>query len=763
MLGDDDLDIYEDLEDFQKAEDKKSEQLRAWEEKYKSAIAEIESLKAENKALGKKIKVMEVNLQNLLDTAKAEVKRKETLIDQLRKEKDDVCFRRKRPPIDGKPADTEHQNKRPKLAQPNEVSRKEPEAQKNPFRARSKEDNKTEKPKSRSNSPRHSLQKTNDNRPRSQARHPENRQKCRDRRRSRSPRPESRRYRGKDGRESRRRSRSQSPGKKIQRQKSQTITTLFGDETICSVHESPHSEMAKKLQANKDPLTPMEHYTPESAKPQPTKPAIPNECEDTAAVDGYFEKNNKVKTKPPEKDIVRQCEGFFSSVSNLNNLPIPGLNLFPDKNPIDPIDKAIEFQKDVQEPVKKVEEVCVVSASEQKEVQEDEAKTIQVPGINSADFDHNEKKAEPIEECKVNSSNNSDFGEQKEIISETVCESIMQDTKVSDMLPVEELTVNETIDETVPMDIEYDIYGDLDRSDAPSFSKNIGSTIIESAIVKDGCGSPKKASENDEGIQIIEDIRLPEIADIENIAFTVDKNLQDSENPNIDTCDKPNDESKEQERKESSSSKDEAPSKSSILYAQPDSTKVDHNDDEILENAMNELTGEQGPPGNHNSNFLNLSLAEDAIEMALEQLHQSSPDETVVTSTSNKARQTSKDLITILAQSPLQTSPLKANSPLKSPETEAPEKTPLKKRRVNMSENGDKSLTQEAPVEETSESLSCTDSDASNVTKRFSMGRTDYQFEQNKGEIVLRVKRRSRRQHRAPIEQKTIPSDGKSV
>lgn len=64
----------------------KSEQLQAWEEKHKSATAEIEALKAENKALGKKIKVMEVNLQNLLDTAKAEMKRKETLIDQLRKE-----------------------------------------------------------------------------------------------------------------------------------------------------------------------------------------------------------------------------------------------------------------------------------------------------------------------------------------------------------------------------------------------------------------------------------------------------------------------------------------------------------------------------------------------------------------------------------------------------------------------------------------------------------------------------------------------------
>lgn len=63
-----------------------TKELQAWEAKYEKALAEIEALKVENKALGKKIKTMEVNLQNLLDTAKAEVKRKETLIAELRNE-----------------------------------------------------------------------------------------------------------------------------------------------------------------------------------------------------------------------------------------------------------------------------------------------------------------------------------------------------------------------------------------------------------------------------------------------------------------------------------------------------------------------------------------------------------------------------------------------------------------------------------------------------------------------------------------------------
>ncbi|XP_062127388.1 microtubule-associated protein futsch isoform X1 [Drosophila sulfurigaster albostrigata] len=93
----DELDIYDDLDDFQKVEDEKSKELQAWETKYANAQVEISNYQMQNKALEKKIRTMEVNFQNLLDTAKAEIKRKDTMITQLRKEKDDICFRRKWP------------------------------------------------------------------------------------------------------------------------------------------------------------------------------------------------------------------------------------------------------------------------------------------------------------------------------------------------------------------------------------------------------------------------------------------------------------------------------------------------------------------------------------------------------------------------------------------------------------------------------------------------------------------------------------------
>ncbi|KAM8711150.1 hypothetical protein ACLKA7_000307 [Drosophila subpalustris] len=91
----DDLDIYNDLDEFQETEQQKSKELEEWEKKFANAQVEINNYQALNKALAKKIKTMEVNFQNLLDTAKAEIKRKDTLIAQLRKEKDDICFRRK--------------------------------------------------------------------------------------------------------------------------------------------------------------------------------------------------------------------------------------------------------------------------------------------------------------------------------------------------------------------------------------------------------------------------------------------------------------------------------------------------------------------------------------------------------------------------------------------------------------------------------------------------------------------------------------------
>ncbi|XP_017465754.1 PREDICTED: centrosomal protein of 290 kDa isoform X2 [Rhagoletis zephyria] len=93
----DDLDIYNDLDTFQQEEEKKSAELLSLESKYNDSLKTNEALQAENADLKKQIKRIGINFQNLLDTAKAEIRRKDKQIDQLRKEKDDICFRRRQP------------------------------------------------------------------------------------------------------------------------------------------------------------------------------------------------------------------------------------------------------------------------------------------------------------------------------------------------------------------------------------------------------------------------------------------------------------------------------------------------------------------------------------------------------------------------------------------------------------------------------------------------------------------------------------------
>ncbi|XP_033234775.1 cell wall adhesin EAP1 isoform X3 [Drosophila pseudoobscura] len=228
---------------------------------------------------------------------------------------------------------------------------------------------------------------------------------------------------------------------------------------------------------------------------------------------------------------------------------------------------------------------------------------------------------------------------------------------------------------------------------------------------------------------------------------------------------------------------------SNILYALPDSTKTDKSEDMVLEAAMNELTGEQEPvPSAHNTSYPNLTLAEDTIEMALQQLHQTSPDETKVTSTSNKAQKSpQKDLLQMLTESPLQLSPARSptkgikTTPMKTPDKLRVEKTPLKKRKIHLLADmqtdevvvpqtpppsqppvalgNEASVTlQNVTIDETlDESFNRSfGSDTSVVTKRCSMGSTDYQFERINDEIVLRVSRRRRRPRPSPVP----PDDG---
>ncbi|XP_065720015.2 uncharacterized protein FLASH isoform X2 [Drosophila suzukii] len=278
-----------------------------------------------------------------------------------------------------------------------------------------------------------------------------------------------------------------------------------------------------------------------------------------------------------------------------------------------------------------------------------------------------------------------------------------------------------------------------------------------------------RLNKSDIGIRIIEDIRLPEMADIDHIAVKVDSQCQ---TPTAITNSASSDQNivlvsvTPQERRDPicTSYADDTPMKTAdVLYAKPDSTKLDHNDENdeiILEAAMDLLTSEKDAPNTVDPSYPNLSIEEDAIEMALEQLHQQSPDETVVTSTSNRALQTPKqNLVTILTRSPIQQSPLKSKtkskkiSPTATPEKLATEKTPLKKRKVNMD-----SPTEVPPVSRLDFTIDETlansfgGDDTSTVTKRCSLGHTDYQYEQIKDEVILRVKRRCRRRRPATAE-----------
>lgn len=337
-------------------------------------------------------------------------------------------------------------------------------------------------------------------------------------------------------------------------------------------------------------------------------------------------------------------------------------------------------------------------------------------------------------------------------------------------------------------------------------------------LAEENLKTPKRPVRSMDSIQIIEDIRLPIKMDIENIAVKVDvsneeQNHTEDPNSNMGEAAPAASESENSQLQFIAVNQNDSKSATnvtlnrtitpkltvgaaSVMYAQPDSTKIDHTeDDATLEAAMNELI-----PVKPLECYPNLCLETDTIEMALKQLHQTSrqgedpPDETAVTSTSMKGGQTPKqDLIQMLMQSPMQEtaehSPLKQKNgkkqigerkirKRKSPSSEnvdslTPdqlEQTPLKQstkdenseHKIN---NADPSIPPTPPevattaepsqlsvtIDETfyasslDQSQSLNSSDSLLVTKRCSLGNSDYQFERLNDEVVLRVTRRRRR------------------
>ncbi|XP_017032531.1 uncharacterized protein FLASH [Drosophila kikkawai] len=717
MLSDEDnLGIYDDLDEFQQAEDHKSKELLAWEVKHRNALTEIEDLKARNKALEKKIKTMEVNLQNLLDTAKSEVKRKEVLISQLRKEKDDICFRRKRGREVDEPAEKEPEKKCLKTA-----SKMDPEVKKNPFKADSKNNrNPVGKRRSRSKSPR-SRSKIPDHRL-------ETRHKSRERRRSQSPRHSSRQEEHRSrGSSSRRRSRSPVSRAQISGSKSQKMSSLNGEDTTSGGRESKnrqHHEKVKQIRDIAGLLTPTELYKPEMATMKTQD--LRMKCAVTS-VDGYFQGN---ETNNPTNDISRSTGAFLPKEEF-----VPGLDMICEPAAHKQESPAGQSRSEAPE-MNQTNNILTQgsvagdpllvqnrSDNPDKNAQADEL--VQVD-VTATEF------SKPAIESSTRNTNNERTGE----------EGTDNDAEKSELNhSLNKLTKNQS---TVQAEVNAEL---LVASGTAQRDENIT-----------GSSAEPKSESCDAKICIVEDVRLPEVADIGHIAVVVDEMCGVEE----EITQKPV--SNEQEN---SSSKDvpsdlkepSTPSLSSnVFYAQPDSTKVDHNDTEngvILEAALNLQSGSDlapHPQSAPNRSYPNLSLEEDAVETALGQLHQTvTPDETVVTSTSNRARKAEDNC------APTSTSlshfPLQAEEPIIEKTRRETDTSDDSRSQVSKIWELEPPLPgQDITIDETVDDGCIPNEEFSTVTKRCSLGHTDYQFEQRNDEIILRVKRRTRRRVSKPLD-----------
>ncbi|XP_020815337.1 uncharacterized protein LOC110189547 [Drosophila serrata] len=734
MLSDDDnLGIYDDLDEFQQAEDHKSKELLAWEVKHRNALTEIEDLKARNIALEKKIRTMEVNLQNLLDTAKSEVKRKEVLIGQLRKEKDDICFRRKRGREVEEPVEKEAENKRLKAA-----SKVDREVKKNPFRADLKIDSKSVgKRRSRSKSPR--------SRPKIQDHGSATRRKSRERRCSRSPRHSSRQEEHRSrGSNSRRRSRSPLHRAQVSESKSQKIQSFPGEDTKNGrdIGNKPHNEKTKKMIYEiATPLTPNELSSPEVATKKAQ--ALTYECSD-----GDLQRNTPFESNTPTTEIIQNINAFVSKEERIPRLDICELA------------------------ANNRESSDTTSQSKHPEIILDEILPQESVTCDPITV-HMESKTGPI------SDNNAQTDEYRQV------EGNVELDKPSIYTPIRSTSYEPTGPGDVEISAHNHLINKLTKNNSVVHAELKAELLVASGEAQRrddiNCSSagnvpePKNKSFDVE-IDIIEDIRLPEVADIGHIAVIVNELCGGLEVQKKNVSDEQKNSSgrdghcSDYNERNSSAIELKDPttpsSNSNVLYAQPDSTKIDHNDTEnevILEAALNLLeSSDLVPPA---QSAPNLSLEEDAIEKALGQLHQtSSPDETVVTSTSNRARKTENHCAP--TSTSLRNSPLHAKEAIIKEISTDMENTNDSQSQVSrvLELEAPPSPGQDITIDETVDDGCISNEEVSTVTKRCSLGHTDYQFEQRNDEIILRVKRRTRRRRSTPIEVEVLnppPTGGK--
>ncbi|TDG43296.1 hypothetical protein AWZ03_010268 [Drosophila navojoa] len=899
---DEELDIYDDLDQFQEAETKKCKELEAWEAKYNAARLEIESLQAEKKTLAKKIRTMEVNFQNLLDTAKAEIKRKDAQIIQLRKEKDDICFRRKQPPKSQIPPSSQipelqqhqqskrfksdemadrktenaiafnnqnencdkkakkHDNpeaKRHQVAQPivrdgkERYKQERQEKQDMPLcsnpttkvpwsvHIRSTHDRDREKQQERRRDRDHARGRSR-RRSRSRSR---SRSHSREHAKSRSQRQSSR---SKDQRRKRSRSRSQyrsrsgsrsfnqtssknskrnssretekGPNAKCtaqsKRNKEDMMDTLFGS---TPTQKSPSKDgkrcvdsqkVMENLLANVDPYTPIEQYTPQSQieakEEQQTHELIGKERQLLAEdINNYFERNVEKIKQISQKDDLDGVKG--------------GSKLEDEEKRKSTSDRdasgETDFSKDEEMPdlILGVDELTNEATDNKITAENDDNQKIGNSFIAKLDVESEEAdKQYCVTAEQLKSDANESFVTDKTEAIKTNTTNCDKDNNCEQAIDICHPERRQNMETTV---------NGSTMSQEPNPCQ-----LAYARLAEENLKTPKRPGRSMESIQIIEDIRLPIKMDIENIADKVDGSNEkqthtEDLNSNMREAAPTTSESEKSQLEIMAVNQNDSKSATvvtvnrpitpklaveaaTVMYAQPDSTKIDHSeDDATLEAAMNELI-----PVKPQESYPNLSLEADTIEIALKQLHQApcqsedQPDETAVTSTSMKGGQTPKqDLIQILMQSPMQQtaehSPIKPNKGIKqivertirkrkSPSSENVESltpdrrehTPLKKRTTDLRNehiinSDDPSIPPTPPevattakpselnvtIDETcyasslDQSQSLNSSDSLLVTKRCSLGNSDYQFERLNDEVVLRVTRRRRRRPAAEI------------